>query len=51
MQTPNSNTANDKYNESEHSQYVVLVRNCSLFDLRFTHTKVSNNNDDHVSTS
>ena len=41
---------NDRYNESiAYPAYVVLVRNCSFFNLGFTRTKVSNNNDDHVS--
>ena len=34
-----------------YSQYVVFLRNCSFFNLGFTRTKVSNDNDDHVSTS
>ena len=41
---------NIKYNESIASM-LSLSGNCSFFNLGFTRTKVSNNNDGHLSTS
>ena len=51
MQTPNQNTTNDKCNESIASMLSLSGITVSLINLGIARTKVSNDNDDHVSTS